>query len=78
MPNSLRPQTVAHEAPLGHGILQARMLEWVSRCLLQGNLPDQGTEPGYPALQAESLPSEPPGKLSGINIRNTENTEIWR
>ena len=28
-----------------------------------GDLPDPGTEPGSPALQADSLPSEPPGKL---------------
>ena len=27
-----------------------------------GNLPDSGIEPGSPALQADSLPSEPPGK----------------
>ena len=27
-----------------------------------GNLPDPGTEPGSPALQADTLPSEPPGK----------------
>ena len=27
-----------------------------------GNLPDPGIEPGSPALQADSLPSEPPGK----------------
>ena len=27
-----------------------------------GGLPDPGIEPGYPALQADSLPSEPPGK----------------
>ena len=32
--------------------------------LLQGNLPDSGTEPGSPALQADSLPSEPLGKGS--------------
>ena len=30
--------------------------------LLQGNLPHPGTEPGSPALQADSLPTEPPGK----------------
>ena len=30
--------------------------------LLQGNLPDPGTEPRSPALQVDSLPSEPPGK----------------
>ena len=27
-----------------------------------GNLPDPGIKPGSPALQADSLPSEPPGK----------------
>ena len=27
-----------------------------------GNLPDPGSEPRSPALQADSLPSEPPGK----------------
>ena len=27
-----------------------------------GYLSDQGIEPGSPALQADSLPSEPPGK----------------
>ena len=27
-----------------------------------GDLPDLGIEPGSPALQADSLPSEPPGK----------------
>ena len=30
--------------------------------LLQGNLPDPGIEPGSPALQADALPSESPGK----------------
>ena len=28
-----------------------------------GNLPNSGMEPRPPALQADSLPSEPPGKL---------------
>ena len=27
-----------------------------------GDLPDPGIEPGFPALRAEALPSEPPGK----------------
>ena len=27
-----------------------------------GDLPDPGIEPGSPALQADTLPSEPPGK----------------
>ena len=38
-----------------HGILQARILEWVA-------IPDPGIKPRSPALQADSLLSEPPGK----------------
>ena len=30
--------------------------------LLQGGLPNPGIEPRFPALQADSLPSEPLGK----------------
>ena len=33
-----------------------------SLSLLQGNLPNPGIEPRSPALQADSLPAEPPGK----------------
>ena len=29
-----------------------------------GDLPNPGMEPGSPALQADALPSEPPGKLN--------------
>ena len=36
------------------GILQGGILEW--------GFPDLGFEPSYPALQAGSLLSEPPGK----------------
>ena len=35
-----------------------------------GDLPDPGTEPGSPALQADSLPSEPPGKPKPIKIQS--------
>ena len=44
-----------------HGILQVWKLEWVA-CPPPGCLPAPGVEPGSPALQAHSLPSEPPGK----------------
>ena len=44
-----------------HGILQARVLEWVA-IPFSGDLPNPGIEPGFPALQANSLPFEPPGK----------------
>ena len=32
-----------------------------------GDLPDPGIKPRSPALQADSLPSEPPGKLNSIH-----------
>ena len=44
-----------------HGILQARVLEWVA-ISFSGDLPYPGFEPESPTLQADSLPSEPPGK----------------
>ena len=43
-----------------HGILQARVLEWVAIPFLQGNFPGPGIEPGSPALREDSLPSKLP------------------
>ena len=45
-----------------HGILQARTLEWREPFLSPGDFPNPGTKPGSPALQADSLQPEPPGK----------------
>ena len=42
-----------------HGIFQARILECVAISFFKGN---PGFKPVSPALQADSLPSEPPGK----------------
>ena len=39
-----------------------------------GNLPDPGIEHRSPALQADSLPSEPPGKPSRTHADN----QMWR
>ena len=44
-----------------HGILQARILEWVAIPSL-GDFPDPGMEHSSPGLQGDSLPSEPRGK----------------
>ena len=44
-----------------HGILQARILEWVA-FPSPGDLPNPGIEPRFPTLQADSLPAEPQGK----------------
>ena len=43
-----------------HGIFQARILEWFP-FPSPGDLLDTRTEPGSPALQADSLLSEPSG-----------------
>ena len=46
-----------------HGILQTRILEWVAISFSRGWIfPTQGSNPGLPALQADALTSEPPGK----------------
>ena len=44
-----------------HGISQARILEWVSISSL-GDLPYPGIKPRSPALQADSLSTEPSRK----------------
>ena len=44
-----------------HGILQVRILEWVAMTS-PGDLPDPGINPRSPALQEDSLPSEPSEK----------------
>ena len=45
-----------------HGILRARILEWVEPFPSPGGLPNPGIDPRSPALQADSLLAEPHGK----------------
>ena len=53
--------TVAHQAPLSMGF--SRQEYWSGLPFSSpGDLPNSGIEPRSPALQANSLPSEPPGK----------------
>ena len=59
-----------------HGILQARILEWVSMPSSR-DLPNPGTEPGSPTLQADSLLSEPPTKPV-ISIVSTIQISVLR
>ena len=40
-----------------------------------GDLPDPGIEPRSPALQADALPSEPPGKLVWFSLGKTD---LWQ
>ena len=48
-----------------HGILQARILEWVVFPSL-GDLPNPETESRSPILQADSLLAEPQGKPTAL------------
>ena len=43
-----------------HGILQAKMLEWVA-FPSAGDLPNPGIKPSSPAFQVDSLSAEIPG-----------------
>ena len=54
---------IAHKAPLSMKF--SRQEYWSGLpCFLQGIFPTHGPNLASPALQAGSLPSEPPGKLS--------------
>ena len=50
-----------------HGIFQARILDNGLPFPSPGDPPDSGIKPRSPALQADSLPSEQPGKLLGTS-----------
>ena len=50
-----------------HGVLQARILEWVAISFFR-DLPNPGIEPRSPTLQADSLPAEPPGKPKNTGV----------
>ena len=52
------PWTIAYQAPPSMGFSRQ---EYWSGLPSPGNLPDPGIKPGYPALQADALPSELPG-----------------
>ena len=54
-------RTVSHQAPLSRDF--SREEHWSGWPFPSpGDLPNPGIEPGSPALQADSLPSETPGK----------------
>ena len=60
-PTLATPWTVACQAPLS---MEFPMQEYWRGLLFPspGDFPDPGIEPGSPALQADTLPFEPPGK----------------
>ena len=65
------PWTVAYQAPL---FMEFSRQEYWSGLPFPspGDLPNPGTEPGSPALQANSLPFEPPGKHTLLVGMKTE------
>ena len=62
MSDSLRPKDCSLPGSSVREILQARMVGIGSHSLFQGDLPNPGIKPGSPTLQADCLPSKPPGK----------------
>ena len=46
--------------------------------LLQGTFPTQGSNPGLPTLEADTLTSEPPGKPSNSELKETKEQSVSR
>ena len=74
MSDSLGPQDCSLLGSAVHGILKARVLEWMA-IPFSRDLPDPRIESRSPAFQADSLPFEPPGKV-GIIILSEVMTNI--
>ena len=67
MSDSVIPWTVACQAPLSMGILQARTLEWVAMPSFRGSSqPRDQTQVSH--IVADSLPSEPLGKPNWTGV----------
>ena len=69
--------TVAHQASPSMGF--SRQEFWSGLPFPSpGDLPDPGIKPGSPALEADALTSEPPGKIT-VNLRfsNYFNVYWW-
>ena len=74
-PTLCNPMDCSPPGPSVHGILQARILEWVA-IPFSGDLPDSGIAPRSPTLQANSLPSEPPGIINYTPIKLKINKQL--
>ena len=59
-----------------YGILHARILEWVAFPFSRG-LPDPEIEPGSPALQVDSLPTELSGKPTSTYVMYQFSMCFW-
>ena len=69
------PWTVAYQAPPSMGF--SRQECWSGLPFPSpGDLPDPGIEPGSPALQADPLLSEPPGKFVPMVQTNSRASQV--
>ena len=59
--------TLCDPMDLVHGILQARILDWVAFPFSR-DLPNSGIEPRSPTLEADSLPAEPQWKPKNTGV----------
>ena len=59
------PWTVAYQASLSMGFSRQEYRSGLPFPSAE-DLPDPGIEPGSPALRADALPSEPPGKSMNV------------
>ena len=66
--DSLQP----HDCQAPMSMEFSRQAYWSGLLCPLGDLPDLGIEPGSPTSQADSLPSEPPGRLGMI-----EYWDVW-
>ena len=74
--DSAIPLTIARQAPQSMGF--SRQEYWSGLPFLSlGDLPNPGIEPGSPALQADSLPSEPPGSDFLISLSCSLAMDTW-
>ena len=72
----MTPWTVAHQAPLSMAFSRQEHRSWFP-CPPPGDLPNSGMEPRSPALQADSLPSELPGRPQGPLLVNQKGLECF-
>ena len=77
-PALCEPMTAAYRAPLSMGFLRQEYWSgWPSPS--PGDLPNPGIEPWSPILQADSLPSEPPGNwaVQPKRLKINKGTHFW-
>ena len=61
-----------------HRFSQASILEWIAIFILQGNLPDPGTEPASPTLAGGFFTTDPPGKpFSSMKVKSLSRVQLF-